>query len=494
MKKSRLWASVALASLMALSATAAFADGQYDNRIDYTGQGFENGELGTEICGVGAESQDPYLLWVLTTGPAADVADITGPWGTAPMTGKGGNFKYVSSYYDLSELANVYATYEPDGPGETQLVVSHGCPSTIITGAPLTVDKTARGKYKETWSWKISKSVDRKYVELPSGSATFDYTVMVALDGDSVISHVKVLGRITLENPNAGTTATGVDVSDTLSNDVVCTIVGGGANVSVVAGSPTVLQYYCSLQAPNDSLENTAKAMWPEQMLSATIKLEQGQDVATVPVGAFFQKKIDACVMVSDDLYGDLGQVCAGEAPKTFTYSMSFDAPEDWGECDTYTNTASFVTNTTGTTGSDSQTVKVCKWNDRLTPGYWKTHLTSDRGTPNVAQYLPVSLGNYVVDTTVKATAVWNTMNCGNAATNSNNAIGCLAGHLLATELNLKNNANTCIQGAVDAADAFLVARGYTGPGSYTLTAAQRQQAISLKNPLDAYNNGGGCF
>jgi hypothetical protein len=35
---------------------------------------------------------------------------------------------------------------------------------------------------------------------------------------------------------------------------------------------------------------------------------------------------------------------------------------------------------------------------------------------------------------------------------------------------------------------------GYTGPNAtYTLTAAQRAQAIQLKDPLDTYNNGVSC-
>ena len=53
-----------------------------------------------------------------------------------------------------------------------------------------------------------------------------------------------------------------------------------------------------------------------------------------------------------------------------------------------------------------------------------------------------------------------------------------------------------------DKADAFLsggVADGvtgitYTGPtGNYTLSAAQRAEAILLKDAMDKYNNNGGC-
>jgi hypothetical protein len=64
----------------------------------------------------------------------------------------------------------------------------------------------------------------------------------------------------------------------------------------------------------------------------------------------------------------------------------------------------------------------------------------------------------------------------------------------LAAKLNVANVSNPCIQDVIDDADAFLTGIGYTGPGfKVTLTAAQRAAAISLKNALDTYNNGGGC-
>jgi hypothetical protein len=95
-------------------------------------------------------------------------------------------------------------------------------------------------------------------------------------------------------------------------------------------------------------------------------------------------------------------------------------------------------------------------------------------------------------------------MNCGSSK--PNDAIGCLAGHLLASKLNVKNGANSCIQPVIDKADAFLrgqsvtyagiTATGvnYTGPaGTYSISNAQRDLAIALKSALDRYNNRLGC-
>jgi hypothetical protein len=129
-----------------------------------------------------------------------------------------------------------------------------------------------------------------------------------------------------------------------------------------------------------------------------------------------------------------------------------------------------------------------------LTPGYWKNHQTQ------LTALLPISLGNYVVDTYKKATAVFNAMNC--SSSKPNDAIGCLAGHLLAAKLNVKNGSSSCIAPTIAKADAFLsgqVVNGvtginYTGPsGKYTLSTAQRNLAVTLKSALDTYNNNLGC-
>jgi hypothetical protein len=169
-----------------------------------------------------------------------------------------------------------------------------------------------------------------------------------------------------------------------------------------------------------------------------------------------------------------------------------------------YSYSASFTSgDTSAVLNSVSACEPFCVFNAPLTPGYWKTHLAPISSTcsskqncsnngPWTITCLPKNLGTYVVDTTAKATAVWNNMNC--SASSDNDALGCLAGHLLATELNRCNQSAPCIDSTIAAANAFLASLGYTGPGgTYTLTAAQRAQAIALKNALDTYNNGGGC-
>lgn len=118
--------------------------------------------------------------------------------------------------------------------------------------------------------------------------------------------------------------------------------------------------------------------------------------------------------------------------------------------------------------------------------GYWKTNEAA------TTDLLPVMLGNYRVDSFPNAQNVFKKMNC--SIKSNNDAVGCLAGQLLAAKLNVENDADPCINSTIASADAFLISVGYIGPsGTYTLTKAERQSAIDLKTLLANYNTGLGC-
>ena len=120
----------------------------------------------------------------------------------------------------------------------------------------------------------------------------------------------------------------------------------------------------------------------------------------------------------------------------------------------------------------------------RLTPGFWKNHEAA------TTALLPVSLGNYVVNTFAKARAIFDAMKC-------SAPINCLAAHLLAAKLDLKGGSDPSIQPTIDKANAFLsggVADGVTGVNyhgvdNYTLTSAQKAEALALETIIDAYTN-----
>jgi hypothetical protein len=147
-----------------------------------------------------------------------------------------------------------------------------------------------------------------------------------------------------------------------------------------------------------------------------------------------------------------------------------------------------------------------------LTMGYWKNHLAVNgtagctglpQGTgcskngPFTKTYLPKTLGNYTVSTIQQAAAVFAAANC--SSTTSQGAVACLAGQLLAAELNVANGASNCADAIIADANTFLsggtvdgvTGINYVGPsGTYTLSSAQRAEAIKLKTALDTYNNG----
>jgi hypothetical protein len=103
-------------------------------------------------------------------------------------------------------------------------------------------------------------------------------------------------------------------------------------------------------------------------------------------------------------------------------------------------------------------------------------------------------LGTYAVNDIVTAGKIFAAMNC--SSTKDQDAVGCLAGHLLAAKLNRANGSLAIcnIDTVIAQADAFLTSIGYSGPGpKYTLTASQRTTAISLKTALDKYNNNISC-
>jgi hypothetical protein len=112
----------------------------------------------------------------------------------------------------------------------------------------------------------------------------------------------------------------------------------------------------------------------------------------------------------------------------------------------------------------------------RLTPGYWKTHEAA------TTALLPQSLGGYSVSTFAQAQAVFDAMKC-------SDAIDCLAGHLLAAELDVANGSSTCISGVIFMANELLTQVNYAGPASYPVSSSQRAKALKLEQRLDSYTN-----
>lgn len=502
---SLLAATGLVVGMLATTAGTALADGSLA----------WNGVNGATACAPGTTGT---VLWIFNPHSDAVPTDlyINGVQATGSWTNPGGSQNWHFTAAIPGTFSNISsASLDYTGTlGTNPIFTISGCnEGGRPPAADLTVVKDAAGSYDDTYSWTIAKAVDKTYVEVPTngGTATFNYTVTVN-HGTSVDSNVKVTGSITVFNPNsADVTIDGV--TDTLSDGTTCAVSPSSAGKTVPGDGSLGFTYECDLSAvPTADLFNTVTVAWSEQILSNGSLLAAGDAAFTTTAISFTANEIDTCVTVTDTIAGTLGTVCVGDAnPTSFMYANQVPAPA-LGSCVDVDNTATFTTNDTKTTGSDSKTVTVCRFNAPLTPGYWKNHAANAKNSGPYSstlcktlkysscsnngvwtiQYLPQTLGTFSVANIGVADGIWGLMNC--SSSSDQGAVGCLAGHLLAAKLNVANIANPCISPTIASADLLLASVGYSGPTwTGTLTPAQRALAISLKTTLDTYNNGGGC-
>jgi hypothetical protein len=252
----------------------------------------------------------------------------------------------------------------------------------IATADDLTVTKDAAGADTKTWTWGIQKAVDQTEIDDSTGSATFNYTVTVTHDSGTV-SGVQVAGTISVFNPNVDLLNNTVPVditgvTDQLSDGTNCDVTNGGPQTLTAA--ETHFDYTCNLSSlPQGELDNTVTVSWDGQLLGNGAFLGANSADFTFSSISFAETKVDDCVSVSDTLGGSLGTVCSTDpSPSTFTYPNTF-SDDPAGTCTDHDNTATFTTNTTGTTDSASQTVTQCVGEDlgvakTATPSYTRTY------------------------------------------------------------------------------------------------------------------------
>jgi len=220
------------------------------------------------------------------------------------------------------------------------------------------VTKDAAGTYDCTTPWNITKDVDKTEVDQSGTSTDFTYTVTVSHDACTV-SNPEVAGTIDVFNPN-GDSITGVTISDQLSDGTVCTVTGG-TNATLLPGD-NYYAYTCSLSAlPQGELDNMATASWATQTLSNG-SLAGDSTSFTFSNISFTENLIDECVSVSDPADVKSPRVfCVGDpGDPTFSFQYTHTVTGTAGTCTTFDNTATFTTNDTGSTGSASQSVKLC--------------------------------------------------------------------------------------------------------------------------------------
>jgi hypothetical protein len=251
-------------------------------------------------------------------------------------------------------------------------------------GQDLTVTKTASPTFTRTYTWSISKSVDKTLVEQIGGTATFNYTV-VASETGFTDSAWQVTGTITVTNPN-GFDVTGVNVADSVTDSTTvldanasCSVTNG-TNATIAAGKSVDFSYTCTYSgAPsaNQPESNTAIATWdktkfatPDNSASGTFNFSFTTPTSTlnktITVTDCFNAPCPTGTLTT------LGTLTATDsspfATATYKYSHTVNVPAN--NCVTYPNTATIVE--TGQTANAS--VEVCgpAKTGALTMGFWQ--------------------------------------------------------------------------------------------------------------------------
>ncbi|TMD91582.1 MAG: hypothetical protein E6I73_03965 [Chloroflexi bacterium] len=233
----------------------------------------------------------------------------------------------------------------------------------LCVGADLSVAKTATPGFTRTYSWNISKAVDKTVVKQVGGSATFNYTV-VANETGFTDSGWQVTGSITVTNPNDWE-----DITASVADGGSCTL-SGGPTITVKHATPVVLTYVCTFGSNPGSGVNTATATWnagtyftPDGTASGTAGYTFGAPT----------KLVNSPIHVTDTFKGALGSVTATDdlahlATGTFTYARVIAIPQ-FG-CTPYPNTAKIVE----TQQTADASVKVCGpiRTGALTIGFWQ--------------------------------------------------------------------------------------------------------------------------
>ncbi|MGE5328961.1 MAG: hypothetical protein ACM3KR_05590 [Deltaproteobacteria bacterium] len=424
-----------------------------------------------------------------------DSITVTDTNGKSFLFNQSGSAQYTETFtcnQDEGTHVNI-ASAQIIGP-DGQLVTIFDTASVTVKCYELEVTKDSSTSLTRIYNWTINKAADQFALTLaPNEQFLINYSVEVN-PVSSTDSNFAVSGNIVVHNP-APFGAVINSISDLITGigsvTVNCTVsfpytlpAGGNLNCTYTASLPDEATRTNTAAA---TLQNFIYDFAGTSVASGTTDFLGS---ASVSFAAAAVTEVDKCVTVIDDFAGTLGTIC--NMTKTFLYSRSIGP---FSSCGDYavTNTASFITNDTGSTGSSSWTVNVhvpCA-GCTLTIGYWKTHAgfgpQSDMVTPLLPVYLGTPGGSKTILVSNNVIAV-NILNQ-NVYGEPSNGITKLYAQLLGAKLNAANGADdSAVSSIISAADAFLVTHNFTN--WVGLSKSEKQKVLGWVTILDNYNNG----
>lgn len=252
--------------------------------------------------------------------------------------------------------------------------------SVTVNCYDLSINKTVDESYTRTFTWDIDKQVDNPGpITVPlGGSVTLNYSVIV--DATYLDSNFQIAGDITITNNHPTKSATINTVTDKAGSvDGVVSCPGS----TVAANSGTLICTYTTpaqLSAAPFGSSNVATAVQQLYNYSSSGTptangTKNYSDSKAIDFSSATVTYIDEIITLTDTLVGNLGTANAllEVLPKTFNYSYIYNAPAGFCGYTTVENTATFTTNDTGATGSDSVSVPInIPCGEGCTPGFWQ--------------------------------------------------------------------------------------------------------------------------
>jgi hypothetical protein len=451
-----------------------------------------SGSLGTPS----GPSPSNAATWPASPTLVNDTINVDDTNGGSWAFNSGGSVSYDKTFAPIARGTAVYnntATIRETGQTDSA--------SVTVNCYVLVVTKSVNTSLTRTYNWTIDKSADQSSLTLAPNQVFSPVNYSVKVDATPTDSDWGVSGLITV-GASGPIPATINKISDVVSDAIQ-------ADVTCGVELPYTLDEYMSIEcsytaALPDAANRTNTATATLQNYSYDSEMNATPsgttDFSSVAEPVNFAgatvNKVDESIDVSDTYTGSLGTVTSGvdTIPKTFTYSRTVGPYTASGDY-TVDNTASFVTNDTEATGSDSWTVNVNvpSLGATLTIGYWKNHAGFGPQNDMVTALLPIWLGtsfdkSFLV--TNPALAVqYLSFSGSNDVFDASNGINKLYAQLLAAKLNIKNGADdSAVAKTIAAADAFLETHDSTSWSA--LTKKEKNQVLIWATTLDNYNNG----